>query len=358
MPSLEPGQRVETPPSDRLRVKLDGAGASSAIVQVDGDGVLTGRTKQGNAAGPDVVVEASGPGSATLVVSSATADSPILGRITMQVVAIPASDAQPHPKKREWTVSALQLEGRTSVAVLRVNVDQRKVWSIESLLEGAHDGDDEDERRARITWGDRERIDASISVLVDRSASMAWAYQPAGVLACIHRGVHAAATAATSGRGSVAWFTFGSAAEKKSERVRLARIEDADDAVLALKPELFSSGSRLDPELLDQLNVEQGIVVTDSCLAAPELLAARNAGRVASLIVVGDANDDELITAEDRQARSELAEAGLGVLLLPVEATASGVDADRWIDLVTEFVMGRIAAQQVTEPEDAHAAEE
>jgi hypothetical protein len=292
----------------------------------------------------------------------------------MQVLAAPSTDVQPRPKKREWVVNGLQLEGRTSLSVLKVSVDERKVWAIESLLVEDKPKDPtppRDQRfagnppppadaasRARITWGDRNRVTVSLSVIVDRSASMAWAFQADSALECVRGGVQAAATAASSGSASVGWFSFGSAAERKSERIRRARVEEADDVVLALKPDLFSSGSRLDVDLLEQLKVEQAIVVTDSCAAGPELLAGHESGTVSSLIVVGAAGDDELITAEDQDALRELAGAGIGVLLLPVEATAAGDDADRWIDLVSDFVLGRIAAQSAHESEDARAAEE
>ncbi|MDQ1250769.1 MAG: hypothetical protein QG597_5149 [Actinomycetota bacterium] len=371
MPSLNPGKRAKTPPCERLRITLGGADAGSAVVQLQDEVGLVARAKGGSVAGPDIVVEASGTGEATVRLVSARRNAPIGGRVTLRVTSTPMHEATQVGSKRSWDVVGLEPEGRTAMEVLRITKEDSDEWTLESLVEATTGPDTQDGAglqpsrapapavsRARIAWGDRERVTRDVVLAVDRSASMAWAYQPGGVLEDLYEGVVAAGASALDPSSTISWYSYGSGAENKSQRVRRAEGVDAESLVTGLRPDLFSSGARIDLGILEQLNLLDVVAVTDCLTRTPELIEGHTRGLLSAVIVVGATADEDLLPDEDRTARAELQGAGIPVLLLPADVPSGVHEREQHVDDVARFLLTQFEAGAVHGKERGHASNE
>ena len=166
-------------------------------------------------------------------------------------------------------------------------------------------------------------MSASVKVLVDRSASMAWAFQPDGALEALAEGLLAlSGRALKDGAKSVTWASFGSPNERQSARIKPGSGSTAVDVVQSLRPELFSSGARpsLDVQAADG-RPDVVVLVTD-VLPRAEELEQPDAGSLA-VVHVGAAGDDDYVPADERLRLAALEDAGIAVFGL-AEQVAGG----------------------------------
>lgn len=342
MTNLSPGTVQVAVRTARLIVTLDRESARTAQVSLaDADGITVRAGRPGQ-----WVVEASGPGTATLRLvalgvpggGAVRVGAAMAGPAQLTIRSVPIDGGV--AGGLEWTVTQLRPEGRTVLDVLSLQHDGAHSWTMRSLLADTPPMDpDPASQAARQYLGDQAAIAVRALVAVDRSASLMWAYQPGGDLQEVLRGLwaaltHAVLTHGAAARDEVQWLTYGSGVGT-DQLVRAPQSADdpgsgnlaeraARELLTRMRPALFASGSN--PALVADHAARTGcdlaLLVTDS------LAAIVPSGPRKAVVLLGAASGTRL-TADEVAQLQVAAAAGVPVLRL----APGGVDAravTRW----------------------------
>jgi hypothetical protein len=324
MPRLNPDQQATTAPAERLLLVLTGTAAAAVRPELDPNSSLRLR-KVGVGRW---AIEGGGPGPARLRLVSAGA-SPMSGELLAKLETVPVAGPGASRIPQSWELAGLVVEGRSRLDALALLPGPDGTWAIRSLITTRAPARTDDELlvHAMHGWADRPRVLGDLLVVIDRSASMAWAYRSDGPLVEVLHGISAAAQASLSDTATVQWASYGSGAISDGLAIVTAEAEPRALAE-ALTPPLFASGSS--PHEAFAAAPVGGLVVLVTDRLSPDLLAPFDLAAGVRVVWLGAPSDAALVPAEDQARLGRLRDVGSSVLELPMKLAAGPATVD-WL---------------------------
>lgn len=321
MLSLKPGETVQLGIAARIRFSLGGEAAEGVEVWRTGSDPVPLR----RASRTDYVLELDADHAGEIILelrpsTPATSDG---GDLFVEITPIAESAGQ------TLHLNGIRLQGAHRIPLAEVTPIDRGAFQLTSLV-GAGRSSAGSSEATEADWVKPPPRSVRAAILVDRSASMAWAFHD-GLINAVLAGVADGLSDGGSGE-VVRCFSYGAAVEDDAFQ-EIRQVTDPQRRFDCL-PSMFCSGARIPWASLSSPGFDLVFIVTDDPEPPPNKEVAE--GRVVSFIRPSGTSDIERIPRELQLRIRACSEAGSPVLL------ASSLDHGQLGLEVADWVAGQL----------------